>query len=216
MRFQLKVFGGRFSLGLLLVFGVVNAAYSLEPPLPEPTVPSLVPKPILLSHRDQMPDKANVPLPLPPQKYNDGSRLSLSNDQENPPLGAALQDLTDTQTLHQIPRVNKIDRKSGKYYWHPFKGWNYCHFHKGKRHWYGWRTGGTFHWILWQRGRFWWHDNHMRRWIYFDRGYWWWRGGKNSKLIQVMLPDGKYHTCGKNGVLADKPQNGTGNEMGGY
>ncbi len=196
------VLGKRTYLALIVVLGFGNNAYSLEP-LPEPVEPSTVPKLVLLSPREKIPDKTNYPLPRPPKKYIDGTRLVLANDEDTAPQGPALRDLTDTLTLHQIPAVNKADRRSGKYFWHPFKGWNYCHYHTGNKHWYGWRTGGTFHWILWQEGRFWWRDDDAERWVYFDRGYWWWRGSKGPNPIQVILADGHYHACDGNGVVGD-------------
>jgi hypothetical protein len=129
--------------------------------------------------------------------------MDLTNDEDTAPQGIPLMDLTDRQTLQQIPVVNKTDRQSGKYFWHPFKGWNYCHYREGKRDWYGWHTGASFHWILWWSGRFWWRDNYAQRWLYFDQGFWWWQDPKVSNQFQVFLDDGHYHACDTNGVLGD-------------
>ena len=183
-----------WALGSAWVFPLdLSPAGSATPSVPPPLAPAA---------KERMKDSSWHPFPRPPRKYFDGTALGLSNDEDRVPQGSALRDLTDAPTLRQIPLVNKSDGPSGRYDWHPFKGWNYCHFREGDRNWYGWRTGGTFHWMLWWAGRFWWHDLYSQRWLYFDRGYWWWQG-PHPNQFQVFLDDGHYHSCDTAGVLLD-------------
>jgi hypothetical protein len=193
--------GGRLWMGMVLFLWGAGTAFAFDLIPTETATPSM-PKPLALTTQEKIRDSIQYPLPRPPHKV-DGSAMDLTNEEDMPPQDAALRDLTDNQALQQIPEVNKSDKNSGKYYWHPFKGWNYCHYREGDRQWYGWHTGGAFHWILWRSGHFWWRDNYAQRWLYFDRGYWWWQEPKVSNQFQVFLEDGHYHSCDANGVLAD-------------
>ncbi len=185
---------------ILLLWGAGNVfAYDLVPT--ETSTPTMA-KPVALPAQEKIRDSTFYPLPRPPHKV-EGKVMDLTNDEDLAPQGAALWDLTDHQTLQQIPAVNKMDKRSGRYYWHPFKGWNYCHYRDGHLDWYGWHTGGSFHWILWWSGRFWWHDSYAQRWLYFDQGFWWWQDPKGANQFQLFLDDGHYHACDANGVLGD-------------
>jgi hypothetical protein len=172
---------------------------------PAVTPAGSVPKPIVMMLKDKTPDSARFNLPKPPGRYVDDTDLDLINDADNVPKlnDAALRTLTEGDVLEQIPVVNKADKKSNRYYWHPFKGWNYVHYSEGGRQWYGWRTGESFHWLLWSAGHFWWYDRYAERWLYFDRGFWWWQSLKKTNQIQVFLDDGHFHVCDVNGVLGD-------------
>lgn len=169
-------------------------------PTDTPT-PSL-PKPLVFASKEKIPDKTNYSMPRSPRKYIDRSNLDLTNEENEVPQGPPIRNLGEPNAIQQVPSLNKEDRHSGRYYWHPYKEWNYCHFREGDRHWYGWRTGETFHWVLWRSGHFWWHDTYAERWLYFDRGYWWWQGPKPHQ-VQVFMEDGHYHSCDSNGVLGE-------------
>lgn len=192
----------RLLTGTILGWICANPVFALGLRPTETPVPS-VPKPLILPLKERIKDSTRYSLPKPPHKYPNGTIMDLTNDEENSPQGPAVRNLNDSQVLPQIPQVNKEDNHGGKYYWHPFQGWNYVHYRDGDRQWYGWRTGETFHWILWRDGRFWWYDHYAERWLYFDRGYWWWQGPKAANQIQVFMEDGHFHVCDTNGVLGD-------------
>ena len=199
------------------VFTLANAGWAQGlPPLTEISPVSLnpssavtpgasMPKPVVMVLKDKTPDSARFNLPQPPSQYVDGADLNLANDADNVPKlnDAALRTLTEGEVLEQIPVVNKADKKSNEYYWHPFKGWNYAHIRESGRQWYGWRTGNSFHWLLWSAGYFWWYDRYAERWLYFDRGFWWWQSLKTPNQIQVFLDDGHFHVCDVNGILGE-------------
>jgi hypothetical protein len=184
---------------VMLTGKVVFAQYGL----PESTATPAVPKPLVLSVQEKIPDNTHFRLPKPPKKYNDGTSLKLVDDETSTPLGAPMLNLGEPAALQQVPAINNKDGQLNKYYWHPYNAWNYCHFHEGDRNWYGWRMGDTFHWVLWWSGRFWWHDPYAERWLYFNRGYWWWQSPGKPCTFQVYLLDGHYHVCDANGVLTD-------------
>jgi hypothetical protein len=196
-------------LWLMMAIGMGWANTSGAQVLPSLTVPvkasASVPKPLALILKDKTPDSARFKLPPPPSKYIDDTDLVLTNEVDNAPHlnNAALRTLTGPEVLVQIPVVNKADKKSNHYYWHPFKDWNYAHYRDGDRQWYGWRTGPSFHWVLWSAGHFWWYNPYAERWLYFDRGYWWWQSLTKDNQIQVFLDDGHFHACDLNGVLGD-------------
>ena len=191
---------GRFGVMVLFLWSVGKIfANDLIPT--ETSTPTMA-KPIVLTAKEKIPDSIFYPLPHPPHRV-DGTAVTLTNDEESAPQGGGLRDLTDHQTLQQIPVVNKADKKSGRYYWHPFRGWIYCHYRDSHRDWYGWHTGESFHWMLWWSGRFWWRDSYAQRWLYFDQGFWWWRDPKAVNHFQIFLDDGHYHACDANGVLGD-------------
>lgn len=187
---------------MALVLGLGQTVFALESaPVDTPT--PTVSKPVSLFTKEKMNDSMKYSFPRPPGKYVDGSPITLVNDMDNPPKDEAILNLNDSDTLVQIPVVNKADSRSGKHYWHPFKAWNYCHYKQDDRDWYGWRTGDAFHWVLWRSGHFWWRDNYAERWVYFDHGYWWWQSSKKPYGFQVFLNDGHYHACDANGALGD-------------
>ncbi len=188
--------------GLILALGLGSAANALDNP-PEPGKTPTVAMPVTISSQEIIQDGNRYRLPRPPGKYNDGTDLKLTNEVNEAPRGEPMRILAQPSVAQEVPSTNKKDRDSGKYHWHPYEAWNYCHYHEGDRQWYGWRTGETFHWVLWKSGRFWWHDSYAERWLYFDRGYWWWQGSKKPVEIQVYLEDRHYHACDANGVLGD-------------
>ena len=194
--------GRRLSWGLMLSLVMGSFAYALDSP-PEKVETPTIAKPVTLSAKEKIEDKANYRLPRPPGKYIDGTKLALANEEKEAPQGPPMRILGQSSVIQQIPSTNKEDRASRKYYWHPYESWNYCHYREGDRHWYGWRTGETFHWVLWKAGHFWWHDAYAERWLYFDRGYWWWQNPKKVSEFQVYLEDGHFHACDANGVLGD-------------
>jgi hypothetical protein len=187
---------------LIVFLGTTNLVFALDFPTPVPVPPSL-PRPLTITIKDKLSDSTKYDLPKPPSKYVDGTELVLMNDEDKAPQGPALQNLNDIDALEQIPSVNKADKNSHKYYWHPFKQWVYCHYRDSDRQWYGWHTGDQFHWILWWSSRFWWYDAYAERWLYYDRGYWWWQSLKKNNQIQIFLDDGHFHVCDTNGVLGD-------------
>jgi hypothetical protein len=189
-------------LFLIIFFAATSAVLALDLPTVTPEYSSL-PRPLTITAVDKLSDSTKYNLPKPPDKYTDGTELVLMNDEDKSPQGPALQNLNNIDTLEQIASVNKADKNSNKYYWHPFKGWIYCHYRDGDRQWYGWHIGDQFHWILWWSSRFWWYDAYAERWLYFDRGYWWWQSLKKNNQIQVFLDDGHFHACDANGVLGD-------------
>jgi hypothetical protein len=191
-------------LGVAFILALGTASIVLAQDLPsEPPVISTLPKPVTMTLKDKLQDTAKYNLPKPPSKYVDGTALVLMNDEDQSPRGPALKDLTDIDTLEQIPIVNKANKNSNKYYWHLFKEWDYCHYRDGDRQWYGWYTGDQFHWVLWWSSRFWWYDAYAERWLYYDRGYWWWQSLTKNNQIQVFLDDGHFHVCDTDGVLGD-------------
>ncbi len=193
--------GGRFWTGIALLLWCASKALAYDLIPTETSTPTMA-KPLALRAQEKILDSTDYPLPHPPHKVG-GTVMDLTNDENLPPQDAALRDLTDPKTLQQIPVVNKTDKQSGRYYWHPFRGWIYCHYRESHRDWYGWHTGESFHWILWRSGRFWWHDSYAQRWLYFDQGFWWWQDSKAPDQFQIFLDDGHYHACDVNGVLGD-------------
>lgn len=193
---------GSWTVVWLTMLTVFHTAFGQERS-PEQAMTPTVPKPVVLSSRDKIRDSARYPLPDVPPQYADGKPLTAQNDWQSVPEGPAMADLTDPSALRQIPVIDRREKKPGKYYWHPYKGWFFCHVLQSGRQWYGWRTGGTFHWILWHSGRFWWRDTVADRWIFFDRGYWCWQGQRKPVNFQVLLQDGHYHVCNVQGVLGD-------------
>jgi len=191
-----------WAAGWLVILVVVAPVFGQDR-LPEQEMTPTVPKPMQLSSRDRIRDSARYSLPNAPSEYADGSPMTVQGDWQSLPEGPAMADLTDPSALQQIPVIDHREKKPGKYYWHPYKGWFFCHILQNGRQWYGWRTGGTFHWVLWRSGHFWWRDEVADRWIYFDRGYWWWQNSHKPWNFQVCLPDGHYHACDAKGVLRD-------------
>ncbi len=192
----------RFLVAAVMVVWLGQPVWAQET-IPSETPTPAIPKPESIPVKERIPDGRRFGLPRPPSKYVDGTSMDLEIDVDNPPFGPAIMNLGETSTLAQVPTVNKNDNSSGKYYWHPFESWNYCHFPTDNRHWYGWRTGNTFHWVLWWQGRLWWRDDYADRWLYFNRGYWWWQNPRKGGGFQVFLPDGHYHVCDANGALGD-------------
>jgi hypothetical protein len=192
----------RFLTLLAAMFWLGQGAFAQDAIPTETPTPALT-RPMTLSVKERIPDSKHYNLPRPPSKYIDGTAMELDIDVDNPPFGPPILNLSDSTTLPQVPGVNKSDSSSGKYYWHPFEGWNYCHFKKDGLDWYGWRTGDAFHWVLWWDGRFWWHDEYAERWIYFNQGCWWWQNPRKLGNFQVFLQDGHYHVCDANGALGD-------------
>jgi hypothetical protein len=204
-------------LGLFLVFlwgGVRGALGALEAPSPtpmdtpetattlSPTQTPLIPKPFLLKDSDKMHDSENHGLPKLPGKGPDGKPLEVGNSGRIP-RGGALDNLADPSFLAQVPDFNKTENKSKTYYWHPWKGPDYCHYRDASsNHWYGWQSGGDFSWVFFKAGHFWWHDTYAERWLYYDQGYWWWQGSKKNQF-QVYLEDGHYHVIDAGGTLGD-------------
>jgi hypothetical protein len=167
------------------------------------TSPSLatVPKPLLIEHKNKIPDSKNLNFPAPPRKDADGTLLQLKNETVSPPQGAAIESLTDDSIDSELKKLDRAERSSGRYQWHSADVWSYCHHREGGSDWYGWRTGSVFHWVLYRGSLFWWRDTYAGRWLYFYKGFWWWASGKKTKEIQVYMNDGRYHACDANGVL---------------
>ncbi len=191
----------RILMGMLFL-GIGTIVFASDQLPGVEATPSL-PKPLVLSTQDKIADNTHFRLPKPPKKYNDGTSLKLVNDEESAPLGPSMRNLGEPAAVQQVPKIDQKDSHSGKYYWHPYNAWNYCHYRDGDRNWYGWRMGDTFHWVLWREGRFWWHDPTAERWLYFNRGYWWWQGSGKTPTVQVYLEDGHYHVCDANGFMGD-------------
>ena len=203
-----------FSL-LLILFGCGTScllALEISPSTPaetptsplslSPTETPALPKPIVLKGSDKLNDSENHSIPSPPKKSADGNPLQVKNSDQIP-RGEALNNLTDSSFLSQIPGFNKSEDKSKTYYWHPLNGVNYCHFRDGSgNHWYGWQANGKFQWAFFRAGHFWWHDAYAERWLYFDRDYWWWQGS-NKNQFQIYQEDGHYHAIDTNGTLGD-------------
>ena len=192
-----------FWFQLLLAYLPLHFVFAFEP-VPEPAVTPRLPKPQALSPVERISDKSKIRIPSPPRRYVNGEVLHLTNELHEAPLGSPMRILGQAPVIQEVPNLNQREHQPGKYRWHPYDAWNYCHLLSGGRHWYGWRTGEKFHWVLWKSGRFWWRDPQAKRWLYFDRGYWWWQGPQRAPTFEVLLEDGRYRVCHLDGNFEDE------------
>jgi hypothetical protein len=187
------------NLSVLVSGAEVLAPLTTAQPGPMPTLP----KPLVLTAKDQIKDDQKYDLPKVPQKDIDGQPVVLMNNVDDCPMGPAMRNLISDDVLPALVKLDKSQKDHGKYQWFAAGNWNYCHYRDGDRDWYGWKTGDQVHWILFRSGFFWWRDNYAERWVYFYQGYWWWQNAKPPVTTQVFMDDKHYHVCDANGVLGD-------------
>ena len=83
-------------LGLILALGVGSAAQAAEVS-PKSMETRVVPKPVLLSPQEKIPDKTKYRLPKPPRKNIDGTQLDLANNEDEPPQDVSHAQMQDEE-----------------------------------------------------------------------------------------------------------------------
>lgn len=84
-----------------------------------------------------------------------------------------------------VVNFNVTENMPGRYYWHAYNGFNYCHYYYGGYHWYGWYFGNSYFWTRYWGNHFWWYDPVYFRWCYWWDGGWWWQDPYHINVVYV-------------------------------
>jgi len=102
---------------------------------------------------------------------------------QGPPAHAGI--IRDPGFSSRIGIERGHELESGRFFWHRFGGYPYCHTFFDGVDWYGFYFGSAFFWTRYYDSYWWWYDPVYARWVFWYNDYWWWPGPDNELYVYM-------------------------------
>jgi hypothetical protein len=89
-----------------------------------------------------------------------------------------------------ISRQLRGEHVLGRYYWHHYGDFDYCHYNdRWGHHWYGWYYGDDCFWTAYADNLWWYYDDSYARWYFWSHGAWCWEASLEPTVVYEAAPD---------------------------